>query len=271
LRTQHAGRDIATLRAVSLAFIACIALLVSAGCAAFGFDDVALRAKELAASAYKKPDVNLPKALQELTYDQYRDIRFRPDRALWRKAKLPFEVMFFHQGLYYNYPVYMHEIAADGVHDIRFDPNFFDYGKNELDPNALRGLGFAGFRVHFAINSPKYKDEVLVFQGASYFRALGTGQRYGISARGLAIDTALMSGEEFPRFTEFWIERPAPQARELRIYALLDSPRAAGAYGFVLRPGVDTVLDVREQIYLRQNVSKLEHVLLRREPAQRHR
>ena len=66
-----------------------------------------------------------------------------------------------------------------------------------------------------------------------------------------------MSGEEFPRFTEFWIERPEPQARELRLYALLDSPRASGAYRFVLKPGVDTVLDVRVQLYLRQNVAKL--------------
>jgi glucans biosynthesis protein len=165
--------------------------------------------------------------------------------------------MFFHEGLYYNYPVRLHEVSAAGVRDIRFDPDLFDYGTNHLDPKALRGLGYAGFRVHYAINTPKYKDEVLVFAGASYFRALGKGQRYGISARGLAIDTALMSGEEFPRFTEFWIERPDAQARELRLYALLDSPRASGAYRFVLKPGVDTVLDVRVQLYLRQNVAKL--------------
>ena len=163
-------RDIATWRAASLALVA---LLFSAGCAAFGFEDVAQKARQLASTSYKKPDVNLPKALQELTYDQYRDIRFKPDRALWRKAKLPFEVMFFHQGLYYNYPVRMHEVTPEGVRDIRFDPSLFDYGANHLDPKELDGLGFAGFRVHFPINSPRYKDEVLVFQGASYFRALG--------------------------------------------------------------------------------------------------
>jgi glucans biosynthesis protein len=246
--------DIAALRGLAVALVACS---FCATCAAFGFDDVALRAKQLAAASYKKPDVNLPKELQELSYDQYRDIRFKPDRAWWRGAKLPFELTFFHQGLYYNYPVQLHEIAPDGVRDIRFDPDLFDYGANSLDPKALRGLGYAGFRVHYSINSPKYKDEVLVFLGASYFRALGRGQRYGLSARGLAIDTALMSGEEFPRFTEFWIERPEPQARELRLYALLDSPRASGAYRFVLKPGADTVLDVRAQIYLRQNVAKL--------------
>jgi periplasmic glucans biosynthesis protein len=199
----------------------------------------------------------LPKELQDLTYDQYRDIRFRPDRAWWRSSKLPFELTFFHEGLYYNYPVLLHEISPAGVRDIRFDPGLFDYGETHLDPKLLAGLGYAGFRVHYAINSQKYKDEVLVFLGASYFRALGKGQRYGISARGLAIDTALMSGEEFPRFTEFWVERPEPQARELRLYALLDSPRATGAYRFVVKPGVDTVLDVGVQLYLRQNVAKL--------------
>ena len=243
-----------TTRAISLALVA---LLFPALCAAFGFDDVALHARQLAAASYRKPDVTLPKELQELTYDQYRDIRFKPERATWRVAKLPFELTFFHQGMYYNYPLRLHEIGADGVHDLKFDPELFDYGANQLDPKALRGLGYAGFRVHYSINSPKYKDEVLVFLGASYFRALGRGQRYGLSARGLAIDTALMSGEEFPRFTEFWIERPDAQARELRLYALLDSPRATGAYRFVLKPGLDTVLDVRAQLYLRQNVAKL--------------
>jgi len=216
--------------------LALIACPLSATCAAFGFDDVALRAKQLAAASYKKPDVNLPKELQELTYDQYRDIRFRPASAWWHNSKLPFELMFFHQGLYYNYPVRLHEISGSSVRDISFDPEYFDYGANRLDPKSWRGLGYAGFRIHYPINSPKYKDEVLVFLGASYFRALGKGQRYGISARGLAIDTALMSGEEFPRFSEFWIEKPDPQARELRLYALLGSPRVAGAYQFLLKP-----------------------------------
>ena len=176
-RRPHFRRspDIATLRAIPLALVA---FLLPAVCAAFGFDDVALRAKQLAASAYKKPDVSLPRELTELTYDQYRDIRYKPERAYWRSAKLPFELMIFHQGLYYNQPVLMHEVSAEGVRDIRFDPDNFDYGTNRLDPKALQNLGYAGFRVHYSINSPRYKDEVMVFLGASYFRALGRGQRY---------------------------------------------------------------------------------------------
>ncbi|HET6801734.1 MAG TPA: glucan biosynthesis protein G, partial [Casimicrobiaceae bacterium] len=231
--------------------------MLPAFCAAFGFDDVAQRARQLATQSYKKPDMNLPKEVQELNYDQYRDIRFKPERAWWRAQKLPFELTFFHEGLFYIHPVRVNEVSADGIREIRYDAEAFDYGANHLDSKALRGLGYAGFRVHYSVNSPRYKDEVLVFLGASYFRALGRGQRFGLSARGLAIDTALMSGEEFPRFTEFWIERPDAQARELRLYALLDSQRATGAYRFVLKPGVDTVLEVRAQLFLRQNVSKL--------------
>jgi glucans biosynthesis protein len=241
-----------------LLLVATLAVVLAAPCvAAFGFDDVAARARTLAAAPYRKPESTLPKEVQGLTYDQYRDIRFRPDKAWWRGAHLPFELMFFHQGLYYETPVKLNELVGGAAREIRFDPALFDYGKNAIDPKRLTGLGFAGFRVHYPINTTKYRDEVLVFLGASYFRALGKGQRYGLSARGLALDTGIMSGEEFPRFTEFWLERPEPNARELRMFALLESPRATGAYRFILRPGVETAIDVKARVYLRENVTKL--------------
>ena len=223
----------------------------------FGFGDVARRAQQLASTSFKPPNSKLPKELQDIGYDGYRDIRFKPDRALWRDTKLPFEVAFFHLGLHFERPVKINEVNGEAVREIKFDPALFDYGANRLDPQRMAGLGFAGFRVHYPINTPKYKDEVLVFLGASYFRALGKGQVYGISARGLAIDTGLASGEEFPQFVEFWIERPGPKAGELTLYALLDSKRASGAYRFVLKPGIESVLDVKARLFLRENVTKL--------------
>ena len=232
-------------------------LLIATDAQAFSLEDVAARASKLASATYQKPSGALPKSLKALDYDQHRDIRFRPDRALWREARLPFEIMFFHPGWFYEDTVVIHEITAEGIRDIRFDPDTFDYGKNKIDRDELKGIGFAGFRAHFPVNTPNYKDEVLVFLGASYFRGLGRGQRFGLSARGLAIDTAESSGEEFPRFVEYWIERPQPTAKELTIYALLDSPRAAGAYRFVLRPGVTTVLEVDARVFLRRSVAKL--------------
>jgi periplasmic glucans biosynthesis protein len=224
---------------------------------AFNFDDVAERARQLAGTAFKPSRANLPGELENLTYDQFRDIRFKPARMLWHSSNLPFELAFFHQGLFFKEPVKINEVTPDGVHPFAFDPNLFDYGASKIDPRRTRGLGFSGFRVHYAINTPKYKDEVLVFLGASYFRGLGKGQHYGLSARGLAVDTALASGEEFPRFVEFWIERPAPGANELTIFALLDSRRMTGAYRFVLKPGVDTAMDVKARLFLRENVTKL--------------
>ena len=234
-----------------------LALASAHAALAFGFNDVAVRAKQLAAKPYQAPADTLPRELRELRYDQYREIRFKSDQAYWRKEKLPFELGFFHEGSYYDQPVKINEVSPAGVREIRFDPRLFDYGPVKLDPKQLRNLGFAGFRVHYPMNTPKYKDEVVVFLGASYFRGIGKGQVYGLSARGLAIDTALNSGEEFPRFTDFWIERPAAGAKELTIYALLNSRRATGAYRFVIKPGSDTVVDVKAQVYMRENVSKL--------------
>lgn len=222
----------------------------------FGFDDVSKAAEQLAAQPWKKPGPNLPKELEALSYDEYRDIRYKPDNALWRGAKLPFELTFFHEGFRYDQPVKISEVGEQGPVEVKFDPASFDYGSNKVDAGKLGGLGFAGFRVHFPMNNGKLKDEVLSFVGASYFRALGKDQGYGLSARGLALDTGLPSGEEFPRFVEFWIERPAATAKELVIYGLLDSRRVAGAYRFVLKPGVETAVEVRARLYLREAVGK---------------
>ncbi|GAC1412126.1 MAG: glucan biosynthesis protein G [Burkholderiaceae bacterium] len=231
--------------------------LVTVSADAFDFNDVALRAKRLGATAYAKPQKNLVGTMANLDYDQYREIRFDLAKSYWRRDKLPFELAFFHEGRTFDMPVRLHEINGKVIREIKFDPTLFNYGANTLTQKEIAGLGFAGFRVHYPVNTAKYKDEVVAFLGASYFRAVGKGQFYGLSARGLAIDTALGSGEEFPYFTDFWIDRPAAGDKTLTIYALLNSPRVAGAYRFILRPGVDTEMDVKMQLYLRANVTKL--------------
>ncbi len=245
------------LRSFVRSLALCLALVIPIAAQAFGFEDVAKRARDLAGADYKAPAPQLPPELRELDYDAYRDIRFRPERAQWRAEKLPFELAFFHPGRSFQDPVRINTVEAGSVKRLEFDPALFDYGRNKLDPKKLRNLGFAGFRVHCAINTPNYKDEVLVFLGASYFRAVGQGQIYGMSARGVAIDTAGAPGEDFARFSEFWVERPRPGATTLTIYALLDSLRMAGAYRFVLAPGADTVTQVTARLYPRESISKL--------------
>jgi periplasmic glucans biosynthesis protein len=224
---------------------------------AFGLDDVAEKARAMAKEAFRDPRGEVPNWLLQIDYDQWRDIRFRKDRALWRKQKLPFEVQFFHPGLYYDRTIRMHEVDASGVKDVPFSPDLFDYGRNEFASRVPQDLGFAGFRVHYPLKRRDYKDELIVFLGASYFRALGTDNVYGLSARALAIDTGLPSGEEFPFFREFWLERPRPGARELVIYALLDSQSMTGAYRMAVRPGVQTVIQVESRLFFRRAVAKL--------------
>jgi len=252
-----AAPDAGGARAAMPFAVLLLAVLCSGAARAFDFEDVAKRAQAAAQEAYHAPERKPPDALSALTYDQYRDIRFRPDRAVWRSSKLPFELMFFHLGKFQTEPVLINEVTAQGVRHIPYRASDFDYGKNRLSPHAWGDIGFAGFRVHYPLNSQAYKDEVAVFLGASYFRALGAGQRYGLSARGLAIDTVGGSGEEFPRFSEFWLVKPAPGATTLTAFALLESPRVTGAYEFEIQPGLETIMNVRARLFFRDGVATL--------------
>ncbi|MCF5050897.1 glucan biosynthesis protein G [Pseudomonas syringae] len=224
---------------------------------AFSLDDVSAKAKELAGQKYEAPRSNLPNEFREMKFADYQKIRFRTDKAEWADQNTPFKLSFYHQGMHFDTPVKINEVTADSVQEIKYDASRFDFGDVKVDPKATEQLGYAGFRVLYPINKGDKQDEIMTMLGASYFRVVGKDQVYGLSARGMAIDTALPSGEEFPRFTEFWIERPKPGDKHLVIFALLDSPRATGAYRLILRPGTDTVVDVKSQMFLRDKVSKL--------------
>jgi glucans biosynthesis protein len=232
------------------------ALVVGTEARAFDLDDVAERAQALAEKDFEDP-AKVPAWLLELTYDQWRSIRFQRDRALWRDRPVPFQVQFFHPGLYYDRPVTIHVVEADGIRPLRFSPDQFGYGANDFASRVPQDLGYAGFRVHTPFKAKDYFDEVIVFLGATYFRAVGREQVFGLSARGLAIDTAERRGEEFPYFKEFWLVAPGPKAAEVVVFALLDSPSLTGAYRFVIDPGEQTVVDVDCRLFPRREVEKL--------------
>jgi glucans biosynthesis protein len=217
---------------------------------AFDRSIVRQMARDAASKPFKAADTRLPDTLKDLDYDHYRAIRFLPERALWRGEKLSFEVQFFHRGFFYAPRVDIYEVANGQATRIAYRSDQFSFG-NTPPPGPEADLGFAGFRLHAPINRPDYYDEVCVFLGASYFRALARGEIYGLSARGLAINTGEAKGEEFPLFKTFWIEKPAANANSIVVHALLDSESAAAAYRFTIRPGDTTVLDVEMAIYPR--------------------
>ena len=242
------------LRARSILVLALLLLATLTSTArAWTLDDVAQLARQRAQTSYQEAPA-LPDELAALSYDALRDIRFNDDKSLWRTDDLPYEVKFFHVGRQSG-TVHIHEVSASGNKLLRYDAHDFNFGKNRLHPSLWGDVGYAGFRVHTALNSPNYKDELIVFQGASYFRALGAGQRYGLSARALAVNTTGARQEEFPRFTDFWLVKPAPNATALTLFALLDSPHMTGAYRFDIRPGEQTVTQVHARIFMRAGVN----------------
>ena len=239
---------------LTLAAAGLVLALAAARSHAFGLDDVVQQATALARSPYREPPPD--PAAAGFSYDERRAIRFRTERSLWRDLGLPFEVQFFPRagdatgGA--TRRVELFEIDGERVRPIELPPSSFTHEGSRAAPP-----GAAGWRLHYPLNTPAYRDELIAFLGASYFRALGAGLLYGASARGLAVDAVGGQGEEFPAFTTFWLERPAAGATGARFYALLDGPRVTGAYAFTVHPGPDTVVDVQARLLLRAPVATL--------------
>lgn len=228
----------------------------AAGPQPFDAGNVRALARTLAQKPYKKPAANLPAPYDALSYDDYRAIRFNPERALWKGENRGFELQLFHRGFLFQDRVDVFIVADGMAQPVGYRPDLFVFERGVKAPTAGQDLGFSGFRLHGPINRPDYFDEIAVFQGASYFRAVAKGQVYGLSARGLAINTADAAGEEFPAFRAFWIERPEPGANSVVVHAVLDSPSAAAAYRITIRPGEETVFDVETAIYPRVDLAK---------------
>jgi glucans biosynthesis protein len=223
----------------------------------FDFAEVEQRARALAQKPYERDEAGMPEFLGQLSYDQYRDIRYKPDKALWRDEGLPFQLQLFHRGYMFKDRVTINVVDRGAATRLAYTPELFDFGKNQFPAPLPADLGFAGLRFHYPLRRDETLDEIAVFLGASYFRAVGLGQEYGLSARALAVDTGLPKAEEFPVFREFWIEKPAKEANTLTVYALLDSESLSGAYRFVIRPGLDLAMDISSHLYFRKGVERL--------------
>jgi len=220
----------------------------------FTFDTLLAEAKRRAAAPYAPQRSSLPTGLDKLSPEQYRSIHFNPDAGIWRTEQLPFRVELLRAG--YSLPsgaVTVSTIEDGMAQDLIATPAMFEMTPT-LPQLGKVSLPLSGFRLRSQINAKKVWDEFLVFQGASYFRAVAQNLLYGLSARGLAINTAEPSGEEFPAFTHFWIERPGPRARAIVVYALLESASTTGAYRFTVQPGVETVMDVQLTLFPRTDM-----------------
>lgn len=243
------------LRVARILFGAVAALPLAAN-AAFTFDDVVERARALAAQPYQAP-VPIPKFMRELSYHAYQGMIFDPKQTLWRESRSNFQVMLMPAGLFYAHPVSINIIDAEGVHRLPFEKSRFMFNDAEVQKLVPADLGYAGFKLTFPLRGERELNQFLVFAGASYLRGVGRNDNFGLSARGIAVNTGLASGEKFPDFTEFWLERPAPKATSMTVYALLDGEHLTGAYRYRIVPGDATKLQVDTVLFQRNNIELL--------------
>ncbi len=223
---------------------------------AFDFKDVISKAEILAAKPYKAPEL-VPQFMRELSYEQSQSIRFKPEKSLWRANNSRFQVMLVAPGSVLTHAIKLNTISVNGVQPVSFQKELFDYGSEDLAKKVPADLGFAGFNLTFPMKQADMQNQFLVFAGASYFRGVGRGNNFGLSARGIAIDTAMDRGEEFPSFVEFWLVKPAPDSPQMTFFALLDGESLTGAYQFTVMPGQPTRVDVKAVLFARYDIGLL--------------
>lgn len=215
------------------------------------------KARQLAAEPHRRPEkidlVWLPKG-----YDDYKRLQLRRESAFWATTPRQFEIHPLPAGWIFDHPVEITAVGNEGSSPFTLTASdFIDHRVPTPGVVIPPRVPLSGFRINGPLNAPGIADEIIAFQGASYFRALGEGHVYGLSARGLAIGTASAAGEEFPAFRRFWIERPEAGAKAIKVHALLDSPSTTGAFSFLVAPGKETVVDVSAILFPRREISEL--------------
>lgn len=224
-----------------------------ASAGAFSYAGLRNRARQMARQPWREPEIRYGDLLDKIGYDRYQKIRFQREMALWADDPAAYPIEFFHLGRYARQPVTIYAVENGEARLIEYKPAYFDTASTGLE-DIPEDLGFAGFR---AMNRDGETDW-LAFQGASYFRSSGELNQYGLSARGVAVNTALPGEEErFPRFSHFWLERVPDDENRLRIHALLEGRDLTGAYRFDCRNDGAVVMDVHAELFLRRDTARL--------------
>ncbi|MEI4487226.1 glucan biosynthesis protein D [Frigidibacter sp. MR17.14] len=229
----------------------------------FRFEELTARAEAMARAEYQAPYRPMPEVTAVIDYQTWGEIRFRTDRAPYSKGDGAYPVTFFHLGQYFQNRVRMFLVKDGQASEVAYDPELFDMPADSIARKLPRDAGFAGFRLQEAVYSPDWPTQDWVaFLGASYFRAIGASGQYGLSARGVVIDAAMPDRpEEFPAFTEFYIEETGDSEAPVTVCALLDGPSITGAFRFRLQRGMERTkgvnMEIESAMFLRRDVARL--------------
>ncbi|KKW68540.1 glucan biosynthesis protein D [Lampropedia cohaerens] len=232
---------------------------------AFSFDQLVARARAAAEQDYVPPYRPAPDVVRRINYEEHGKLRFRTDAAPFGRMGEggAYPVTFFHLGEFFPKAVKMHLVQEGVAREIAYDPALFEMPEDSPAHQLPRDSGFAGFRLQEWHGASDWRTQDWVaFLGASYFRAIGASGQYGLSARGVVVNAAVPGqDEEFPDFTEFYIEQGDDPRAPVKVYALLDGPSITGAYAFSLTRGLDRSdgvhMEVEAELFLRRDVARL--------------
>ena len=224
----------------------------------FHFEALVARAQEMANAPHQPPAMPDPKIVEQIDYDAHGKLHFRREVSPYGDGSGAYPLTFFHLGRYFGKPVHMHLVDGDGSRELIYRAEYFDMPEDSVARKLAGNIGFAGFRLHEHVERDDWKTQDWVaFLGASYFRAIGDEGQYGLSARGIAVNTALGMPEEFPDFREFYIEPAKTAGEAVKIHALLDGPSITGAFRFLISRGTGVVMDVEKHLFLRKDIERL--------------
>ena len=214
-------------------------------------------ARALQSLPYVPNDVPLTAPFADLTYDAFRAIRPVVGRTMMLPHGENFAADLLPPGLYFPDPVRIDRVTEEGPVEIEFSPRLFEYDARYFSsiPRTSPGAGFTGLRLRYPLNAPDVMDEVLVMQGASYFRAIGTAMVYGLSARTVALGTGGGGPEEFPRFVHLRLH--PSDGDVVRIEGIVDSPSLSAHLDMTLYPGADTQMEIATTIFPRVDIDDI--------------
>ena len=192
-----------------------------------------------------------------MDYEQFHDILFRPERAVWKKENLPFQLQFFPVGWIHKKGVTVYEVVDGDVHPMPIDTEMFSHAKDKKGRQIELPNAISGFRLHSKLLPEASWTSFWCLWAQAISGPWQDGMGYGISARGISLNTAHPDGEEFPDFTTFWVVRPKTGDTTITLYALLDGPSCTGAYRMMASTGDATSVEVTASLFMRKAVKQL--------------
>ena len=227
----------------------------------FSFELLIERAKAQAAQPYVPPPTPAPDVVKRIDYDAHGKLRFRPEYALFGDGPGAYPVTFQFLGGFFPKTVQMHAVEGGQAREIVYSPDYFTVGPGQPGARAAarrqRASPASGSRRAACRATGPSASRGRPSSAPPTSGRWASWVRSGMSARGLALNVASSTPEEFPDFVAHWIAPAASESDPVIVHSLLDGPSVCGAYRFMIYRDHKVVMDIENHLFLRKDVERL--------------